>query len=124
MNPELLPEQFTFSTFMVWAIDSLKKSNWFPWLDENTEKLNKIAAVVAAGITAVSIHFVMEPGAVDLKHVVIQLSMSIDGLWHFIKGFAIAIASQQTILKAYQITNTLRDIAKHLGHTESKTGIQ
>jgi len=120
MNPQLLPEQFVFSTFVVWAIDALKRAKWFPWLDVDTEKINRAVACFAAALTAASIHFVMEAGEETGSYTIHLTGMTLDNVWHFTKGFAIAIASQQTILVGYQIRNLLRDVSKHMGHRASE----
>jgi len=109
--PELLPYQFTLSTFTVWAIDLLKRSHWFPWLTKETTKLNTIAGVLGAALTAAGIRFVLQSSDVLAGEYVIHISgLTALGLWHFIKGFCISMATQQTILKLYQATAALQSI--------------
>src|SRR5262245_47913538 len=106
MGTDLIPAQFTVSSVVVWAIDLLKRAKWFPWLSVETESLNRFAACIGAAITSAGIHFALEPAAEG------QWTMHITGLsiWsitHFGKGFLVAIVTQQTVLKAYQMINLL-----------------
>lgn len=110
MSPTLVPAQFTGSTLVVWLIDWMKRSDKIPFLNESTAGLNRLCAVIGAAITAAGIHFSMESTAAGVYTVSIA-NISFETITHFIQGFAVSIATQQTILKVYQITNTLRKIA-------------
>lgn len=112
MMPTLLPAQFTGSTIVVWIIDWLKRSNRVSFMNENSGDINRIAAVIGATITAVGIHFALEPAATGETYTLTITGLSIATVYHFIEAFTISIASQQTILKLYQITNTLRKISE------------
>jgi|SRR5262245_2090135 len=111
MMPALIPAQFTGSTIVVWLIDWMKGSKRFPWLTSETANLNRIAAVIGAAITAAGIHFALEPVAANGTWTLTITDLSISSVFHFLEAFTVSIASQQTILKIYQITNTLRKIA-------------
>ena len=110
MSPTLVPAQFTGSTLVVWLIDWMKRSNKISFINENTAALNRICAVIGATITAAGIHFSMEATATGVYTISLS-NISIETVTHFIQGFLVSIATQQTILKVYQITNTLRKIS-------------
>ena len=110
MSPTLVPAQFTGSTLVVWLIDWMKRSNKIPFLNESTAGLNRLCAVIGAAITAAGIHFSMEATSAGV-YTISLANISFETVTHFIQGFAVSIATQQTILKVYQITNTLRKIA-------------
>jgi len=112
MMPALIPAQFTGSTIVVWIIDWLKRSDKIKFLNSETASLNRAAAVIGAAITAAGIHFALEPAAIGGTYTLTITGLSIASLFHFSEAFLVSIASQQTILKIYQITNVLRKIAE------------
>lgn len=110
MSTSDLLSQLTGSSLVVWSIDYLKRSDKFPWLTKETEKLNQLAAAIGAAITAAGIHFVIEPTSVAGGYTIAISGLTFGAIWHFF----ISLASQQTILKVYQTVNVLRDIANRL----------
>jgi len=110
MSPTLVPAQFTGSTLVVWLIDWMKRSDKISFINEHTAGLNRLCAVIGAAITAAGIHFSMESTSAGVYTVSIA-NISFETVTHFLQGFLVSIATQQTVLKIYQITNTLRKIS-------------
>ena len=109
-----LPAQFTASTIVVWVIDALKRSNWFSFMSKDTGRINQVAAVIGAMVTSAGIHFGLEPSSSAGTYSFVITGLSLAALAHFVSGTFVSLASQQTLLKAYQVTNVLRDIAAKL----------
>lgn len=109
LGSAFIPAQFTASTLVVWLIDLLKRSPWFPWMTKHTSGINRFAAIVGAALTSAGIHFAITPTSDGYTMAITGISLV--AFFHFIEGFAVSIASQQTVLKVYQITNLLRNIA-------------
>lgn len=93
--PPALPDSFgnmvTLNAIGVWVIQLLKQSKFFPWLTDQTSKLNRIASLLvaagAAGVSIVTNH--IGPG---------QFSIAISGLtagtlahfvWHWLGNYAV-----------------------------------
>jgi hypothetical protein len=58
-----LASQVTASGLVVWALQWLKNTNKFPWVNENTAALNRILAALLAAASAVGITYTYEPTA-------------------------------------------------------------
>jgi hypothetical protein len=54
---EALGGQITLSAVVVFLMQFAKNTKWFPFLDANSDKLNRWVAVGAAALTAIGIHW-------------------------------------------------------------------
>ncbi len=111
MDMDVAAGTIVSSTFVVWIIDLLKRTEWFPWLGRETLRANQIAAVIGAIITAAGIHFVMEPAVETGTYTMHITGLSLANLWHLMEGVASSVVTQQGVLMAYQGRNLLRKIA-------------
>lgn len=109
MEPSVL-SQLAGSSLVVWLIDYLKRTPYFPLLTKDTQIANQIAAVIGAALTAAGIHFVVEPSAVAGSYTIAVTGLTFAGITHFL----ISLASQQTLLKVYQGVGALREIINRL----------
>lgn len=57
MNDINLSHQMGLAAFAVFLIDWLKKSSWFPWMNQHTETLNRIVSwsIALAGTIGLSV---------------------------------------------------------------------
>lgn len=65
MHPDasVLGTQLTMSAVIVFILQVLKKASWFPWLSDQTQRLNTIVAVVLSGLAALGIHSSFDPAS-------------------------------------------------------------
>jgi hypothetical protein len=65
VNPAI-GAQLTASAVFVFLLQWLKNSRWFPWISQETYKLNRVLAIAAAGLSAVGVNYqVVHPGPGD-----------------------------------------------------------
>ena len=57
MQDTLISSQLGVSVGVVYAIQLLKKSPWFPWIAQHTDTLNRAVSMVAAFLTSVGFQF-------------------------------------------------------------------
>jgi hypothetical protein len=88
MGEELL-SQLTSSAVVIYAIEALKKSRWFPWLTAETTTVNRIAAVVGSLAAAVGIHYSYDMTAGALLITGLTPSGISHGIWHWAQQYAI-----------------------------------
>ncbi len=92
MQNEVL-SQFTAAAVVVYALQMLKKSAWFPWFDQSTTSLNRVFSAVGALVSAVGVGVAFAPvvgveGAYTISLTGITLSGIALGAWHWINQFA------------------------------------
>lgn len=80
MHPDasVLGTQLTMSAVIVFILQVLKKASWFPWLSDQTQRLNTIVAVVLSGLAALGIHSSFDPAS----HVLTITGLSPAGIAH------------------------------------------
>lgn len=86
---EVLSSQVTAAAVVSFLIAFLKKQAWFPLLTSETEKLNRLAAVVLSGLAAlgISVSFNHEAGQLIVSG--LTASTIVTGLWHWLQQFAL-----------------------------------
>ena len=112
MDSDLLAHQAGLAVLIVGSLDYLKRANWFPWLSEHTETLNRLVSVAAAisaaaGLSVVSHHGNWQTGG-DLTIVVPPLSTILTGLSHAASQWALTEAGHK-ILGNHVIGKVLLD---------------
>lgn len=100
MNPEadsnIVSSQFAACAVIVWMIQWLKLSKWFPFLNLRTDQLNRSVSFFSAVVAASALHFAFDSQSGR---------MIIDGLtWinlaHLAWATAVQFAGQQIIYDA------------------------
>lgn len=90
--PNELLTQFTWASVVVYGLQYLKASSWFPWLTTRTKGLNRLAAIAGASLTAVGIAWHYDPvGTLTITGV--TAANLLHGVWHI----AQQVAMQQVI---------------------------
>lgn len=56
MNTDALTTQIAISSIIIWLMNKLKKSRFFPFMTEFTERTNKWVGVIIAGLVSLGIH--------------------------------------------------------------------
>jgi hypothetical protein len=87
----------------VYAIQLLKNSKWFPWLQAETDTVNRVVSLVVAFLTAAGIKFAMD-GTFDHGWVftiqVPSIGVVLDTLVHFTTQFGMQEVIYQSTKKA------------------------
>lgn len=86
---EELLSQLTSSAVVIYAIELVKRSHWFPWLTAETRTLNRVAAVIGSLIAAVGIHYSYDASAGALVITGLTTWGVAHGIWHWAQQYAI-----------------------------------
>lgn len=81
-------DQLTVSAVIVFGLQILKKSEWFPWITHQTDKTNRLLAVGLAGLAAIGIHFSFDTVAGVLTISGLKLGTILNGGWAWLQSFA------------------------------------
>ncbi len=86
-------DQLTASAVIVFLINALKKASWFPWLNAQTDKLNRAVALVFSGLAALGIHTSHTWSASSGVFVLTVKGLTLAGIlaaaWAWLKSFAV-----------------------------------
>jgi hypothetical protein len=86
---DILSSQVTAAAVVSFLIAFLKKQSWFPWLTTETDKLNRVVAIVLSGLASVGIHASFNHAAGQLVITGLTLTSVAQGLWHWGTQFAL-----------------------------------
>lgn len=87
---------FTSSAIVVYAMQRLKEAKWFPLVQADRARLNRLFSIAAAAIGAMSVSWVWDPSVRSITIHVPTLWTAIVGLWHWLNHYAM----QETIYQA------------------------
>jgi hypothetical protein len=85
---DLVVSQVTLSAVVVVVLQWLKRSPWFPWLTDRTEKAKHVAAVLGAAATAVGVHYTYDASIGTLTITGVTLAGIGHGAWHWLQSYA------------------------------------
>jgi hypothetical protein len=99
--------QVTGAMIIVWFIQELKKSKYFPAVTIDTVKVNRVLGAIGALLTGAAIHWVWDPVAHSLLITGITASAVASFTWSFLQQFVgqemlyqFLYASKETIIQA------------------------
>lgn len=87
---------FTSSAIVVYLMQRLKGATWFPLVQADRAKLNRLFSIGAAAIGAMSVEWVWDPSVRSLTIHIPTLWTAVVGLWHWLNHYAM----QETIYQA------------------------
>lgn len=87
---------FTSSAIVVYLMQRLKQAKWFPLVQADRAKLNRLFSMGAAAIGAMSVEWVWDPAARSFTVHIPTLWVAVVGLWHWLNHYAM----QETIYQA------------------------
>lgn len=91
----------TASAVIAYAIEYVKKSSWFPWLSQETARLNNIAAAILSLFASWGVHATFDSSAHSLLITNLCLMCVLHGIWDWAKQYvATKIIYQGVISKA------------------------
>ena len=82
--------QLTNSAIIVYVVQQLKKFDWIPLIHENSTKINRLVALVLAGLNAMAVHWTTEGTFVNGQTIIITIpaaSVLFHGLWGWAQSF-------------------------------------
>lgn len=96
MEPNAALSVFTSSAIVVWLIQQVKASKYFPWITAETTKINRVASAILAMLTSAGLGWAWTPATHTL--VISNLTWAVVGLavWHSIQHFCL----QEAIYRA------------------------
>lgn len=101
MNESLILSQIGSSALVVFLLQKAKESKWFPFLTTETAKLNRVVAVIAAGLVSVGVHTTFDKSAGTLVITGLTVSGILHGLWAWLNSYAV----QHSIYKVTTINS-------------------
>jgi hypothetical protein len=109
MHPQdsLISNQVGVSVAVVYLIQLLKNSSWFPWISRHTDKLNSWISVVAAFTTSVGFQFAFTGSAATGGTLIIQvpaLTVVLSVLLHSLGQVGIQESFYRTAVKSPPVT--------------------
>ena len=66
----------------------LKKAEWFPWINSQTDRANRLIAVALAGLAALGISFTFDAGTGVMTVAGLKLETILGGGWAWLKSYA------------------------------------
>jgi len=99
MDPATLAPAAIIQTIVVYLIQWLKKSNWFPWLNANSATANRVVAFVVAFLHSAGItwHYSASVGALTINGLI--WPMLEQGIWTALA----ALVTNELVYMAVQI---------------------
>jgi hypothetical protein len=102
MNETALGHQIGIAAAVVWVLEFLKRSNWFPWLNQNSATINRVVSIAVALIAAVGVTMNIS-GNLDLGGTITisfpSLPAMLDAGSHFLSQIALQEGFYQQIVK-------------------------
>lgn len=98
MESEIV-SQFTSAAVVVYLMQMLKRAQWFPWLTMETAKMNHVVAVVAAGVSALGVHFAFSSSEGTLLITGLNASTIAHTAWHWANQYALQRVTYDTVAK-------------------------
>lgn len=86
---DLMTSQVTAAAVVSFLIAFLKKQAWFPWLSQESDRANRIAAIALSGLASVGIHAQFDHATGQLLITGLTLTTIAAGLWHWVTQFAL-----------------------------------
>ena len=96
MDPTLITTQVTASAVIVWLLQRLKQSKYFPFITAESAKLNRYLAVCASALAAAGIHFNFNHDAGTL----VISGLLLSNLLHFAGAWLRSFVFQEIIYQA------------------------
>jgi hypothetical protein len=109
----LISNQVGVSVAVVYLIQLLKSSPWFPWITQHTDQLNRWISVIAAFATSVGFQFAFTGSAVAGGTLVVQipaLTVILSVLLHSLGQVGIQESFYRAAVKTPTATTTINTI--------------
>lgn len=90
--PDEILSQFTASAMTAYAIEWLKRSQYFPFITAETKTVNRVLSAIGAALTAFGIHTAIEGSSGAGWHVTIAIPSTVlllHAVWDWAKAFVL-----------------------------------
>lgn len=84
---DIVISQVTLSAVAVVVMQWLKKAKWFPWLTEQSGKVQNVVAAITAAIVAIGVHYTYDPLTSTLTVTGISWAALGHGAWHWLQSY-------------------------------------
>ncbi len=84
-----LTAHITAGATAVYAIETLKRSQWFPWLTADTKSLNRLVNVALAAAAAFGINWNYDANTGTLMITGLTTTAAMGMLWEFLKQYVV-----------------------------------
>lgn len=98
MTDEGLGQRAAMAYVAAMVIDWLKRTNWVPWINHNTDKLNRVVSIVAAIGQTAGFNFIFE-GTLDAGGILHVSIPSLSAIVHFATDSVYTFAAQEFAYK-------------------------
>lgn len=98
MENELV-SQVTSAAIVVYLLQSLKRSQWLPWLTMESARLNHFVAVGAAAVSAVGVHVAYSADEGTLLVTGLTASSLLHSIWHIANQYALQRITYDAVVK-------------------------
>jgi hypothetical protein len=99
-----LADQITASGLVVVAIQAMKKSKYFPWINKETDKISRAFSMLLAAAAAIGIHLAWNHGSVPGSYMLqvsgLTLTGILTGCWAVTKSFVFNEITYRATVKA------------------------
>lgn len=111
MNGQEILSQFTSAAVVVYVLQLIKRSTWFPWLTIETKKANRIVAALGAAASALGVHFAFDMQAGSLLITGLTVTGVLHGGWHWLNAMAIqqtlydGVVAKGELIEGFQVSS-------------------
>lgn len=92
--------QITSSAVVILLLNKLKSSSWFPSITQKSDQINRVLAVLLAGLGAIGVHTSFDHAAGILTITGLTTTGILTGLWHWVTSYATQELAYQATKKA------------------------
>lgn len=78
--------QLTSSAVIAYAIEWVKKSKYFPWINTQSKNLNRLLMVAASGLAAIGIHTQFDSASGTLIITGLTTATLLHGAWELVRS--------------------------------------
>ena len=96
---DIIGAQFTASAIIVWGINRLKNAGWCSFISAESDKLNRLIAIVAAILVGLGVHAEFDQAAGILT----VTGLTAQGLIHNSLACVQSFATQQCLFRVSQL---------------------
>lgn len=96
---DLVVSQVTYSTIAVMFLQWLKNTRFAPFINFETDALNKMIGALLAALTAVGIHSQYDGLTHTLTITGLTVAAVFHGIWHFVQSFSFQQLIYHGVLK-------------------------
>lgn len=94
--------QLTYSATVVWFLQKLKSCRRLPWINNNSDQVNRTLGILFSGLTAIGVHWTVSGSVIDGSTIVIAIpsgAVLLSGFIHWFQSFILQETVYQAVIK-------------------------